>query len=162
MIIKENIEGLTLKLIINSIDYSGSIVDGPGVRTILFVQGCNRKCEGCHNPETWDIKKGKEYDVDYIIKELFTNCKNRKLTISGGEPLLQYPAILELVKKLKNFDIVLYTGYELRDVPKEIFNFIHFIKVGPFIKDQRTTVIPFIGSKNQKFLNLKEDIDEIY
>jgi len=144
-----------MKISINSIDYSGSIVDGPGIRTVLFVQGCKRRCEDCHNPSTWDVDKGIYYNVDEIIKELNKNCLNKKLSISGGEPILQYPAILELVRKLKDFDIVLYTGFEFEDIPKEILNYIDYIKVGKFIKEKRTTITPYIGSTNQEFINLK-------
>ena len=146
---------LKMKININSIDYSGSIVDGPGIRTVLFVQGCKRRCEDCHNPSTWDVDKGIYYNVDEIIKKLNKNCLNKKLTISGGEPILQYPAILELVRKLKGFDIVLYTGFEFEDIPKEILNYIDYIKVGKYIKEKRTTIAPYIGSINQEFINIK-------
>lgn len=149
------------KIIINSIDYSGSIVDGPGIRTVLFVQGCRRKCEDCHNPRTWDIEMGKEIDIEEIVEDLNKKCLNKKLSISGGEPLLQYPAILELIKKLHNFDIVFYTGFEFNDVPKEILKHINYIKVGKYLKEKRTTITPYIGSKNQKFINLKGEINEI-
>ncbi len=149
---------LTTKIIINSIDYRGSIVDGPGVRTVLYVQGCKKRCEDCHNPTTWDLNKGKVCWVDEIVEELTQNCLNKKLTISGGEPLLQYPAVLELVKKLENFNIVLYTGFELEDIPKEILNYIDYIKVGKYIKEKRTTTTPYIGSTNQKFVKLNKII----
>lgn len=151
-----------MKIKINSIDYRGSIVDGPGIRTVLFLQGCKKKCKDCHNPSTWDINKGKDYDVEEIVEELIKKCLNKKLTVSGGEPLLQYPAILELVKNLNNFDITIYTGFEFEDVPKEILKYINYIKVGNFIKEQRTTIIPFIGSKNQKFIDLRGESDKIH
>ncbi len=144
-----------MKLIINSIDYSGSIVDGPGIRTVLFVQGCKRKCGNCHNPNTWDINKGKEFYVEKIAEELRKKCLNKKLTISGGEPFLQYPAVLELVKILNDFDIVLYTGFEFKDVPEEILQYLDYIKVGNYIKEKRSTIIPYVGSKNQKFIKLR-------
>lgn len=150
-----------MKIVINSIDYSGSIVDGPGIRTVLFVQGCLRKCEDCHNPSTLDIEMGKEIDIEEIVEDLNKKCLNKKLSISGGEPLLQYPAILELIKKLHNFDIVLYTGFEFNDVPKEILKHVNYIKVGKYLKEKRTTITPYIGSKNQKFINLKGEINEI-
>lgn len=144
-----------LIIIINSIKYLKSIVDGPGIRTILFVQGCNRKCDECHNPSTWDINKGEKVEVADLVKELNEKCINKKLTISGGEPLLQYDAVLELVKSLPNFNIVLFTGYEFDDVPTEILKYLNFIKVGQYIKEERTTIMPYIGSKNQKFIQLK-------
>jgi len=120
-----------------------------------------QKCEGCHNPSTWDLDKGIEIEIDEIVSQLKKNCLNKKVTISGGEPLLQYSAILELVKKLKKFDIVLYTGFELDDVPKEILKFIDYIKVGKYLKEKRTTITPYIGSTNQEFINLKVEINEI-
>jgi anaerobic ribonucleoside-triphosphate reductase activating protein len=144
-----------IKLRINCINYDGSIVDGPGIRTILFVQGCQQRCEGCHNPSTWDLDKGTLMDVKDIVTELKEKCINKKLTISGGEPLLQYPAILELVKELKIFDIVLYTGYELDQVPEEIFKYINYLKVGNYDKEKRTTITPYVGSKNQKFIKIR-------
>ncbi len=144
-----------LTILINGIKYLGSIADGPGVRTVLFVQGCNRGCDDCHNPSTWDIESGTKVNVADLVKELNEKCINNKLTISGGEPLLQYPAILQLVKSLTNFNIVLYTGFEFEDVPLEILKYIDYIKVGSFIKEKKTTTTPYIGSKNQKFVSLK-------
>ena len=144
-----------MKIVINSIDYSGSIVDGPGIRTVLFVQGCKRRCEECHNPSTWDMEGGIEFDIDEIVDELIEKCINKKVTISGGEPLLQYSPVLELVKKLKDFNIVFYTSFELEDIPKELLKYIDYIKVGKYIKEKRTTILPFVGSENQKFIELR-------
>ncbi|KKM90126.1 hypothetical protein LCGC14_1241810 [marine sediment metagenome] len=146
-----------MKIVINTIDYSGSIVDGPGLRTVLYVQGCNRRCEDCHNPSTWKIEEGIEFEIEEIIQELNEKCINKKITISGGEPLLQFPAVLRLVKDLKNFNVVLYTGFELEEIPKEILIYINYIKVGRYMKKKRTTILPFIGSKNQKFIKLRGD-----
>lgn len=143
-----------MKLRINSIYYNRSIVDGPGVRTVIFLQGCTLKCEGCHNPDTWDTSKGIEIDVTELIKDLKLKCINKKITISGGEPLLQYNQVLSLVKQLNFFSIVLYTCYELDKVPSEILNYIDYIKVGAYQQKYRTTIIPFIGSSNQRFIKL--------
>ncbi len=145
-----------MKLRINTIDYKGSIVDGPGIRTVLFVQGCDKHCPGCHNPCTWDRKDGIELEIEEIISNLRKKCHNKKLTISGGEPLLQYPTVLELVKSIQDFDIALYTGFEIEDVPSEIFQYIKYLKVGSYIEKKRTTITPYIGSANQKFIRLKD------
>ncbi len=144
-----------MKLNINTIDFRGSIVDGPGVRTVLFTQGCNRRCKGCHNPSTWDKERGKWIEIKEIIKQLREECKNQKLTISGGEPLLQIEGILTLIKNLPDFNITLYTGYSIEEVPKELLNHLNYIKVGPYEEEKKTTIIPYIGSTNQKFINLK-------
>lgn len=145
-----------MKLVINSIDYSGSVVDGPGIRTVLFVQGCELRCPGCQNPSTWDLSKGKIVDTEDLIAELKAKVSNKKLTISGGEPLLQYQAVYEIVKGLVDFDIALYTGFELECVPKEIIKHLKYLKVGKYIKDKRSTILPYVGSSNQKFINLRE------
>lgn len=149
-------------IIINCIDYTGSIVDGPGIRTVLFLQGCEQKCEGCHNQNTWNIEDGRTILVEDLISELRSNVLNKKLTISGGEPLLQYSGVFELVKDLVDFDIALYTGFELTDVPNEILNYIKYIKVGKYIHEKRCTTIPYIGSINQKFIVLDERKNERY
>lgn len=145
-----------MKIMLNSIDYGGSVVDGPGIRTVLFVQGCELKCRGCHNPSTWDIRKGKAVDTEDLIRELRTKALNKKLTITGGEPLMQYRAVLELVRGLPDFDIALYTGFELEDVPKDIIGHLRYLKVGRYIQEKRSTTIPYVGSSNQKFIDLRE------
>lgn len=145
-----------MKIVINSINYSGSIVDGPGIRTVVYLQGCEQRCLGCHNPNTWDIGKGISMDTHDLVKTLQVNVINKKLTISGGEPLQQYSAILEVLKGLPDFNIVLYTGFEFEDVPKEILKHVHYIKAGKYIHEKRCTDISYIGSTNQKFINLKE------
>ena len=141
-------------ILINCIDYTGSIVDGPGIRSVLFIQGCEQKCKGCHNPSTWDIEGGRTIYVENLICELRSNVINKKLTISGGEPLLQYSAIIELLKGLLDFDIALYTGFELTDVPDDILKHIKYIKVGKYIQEKHCTIIPYIGSTNQMFIVL--------
>jgi anaerobic ribonucleoside-triphosphate reductase activating protein len=145
-----------MKIVLNSIDYTSSVVDGPGIRTLLFVQGCELRCPGCHNISTWDIRKGMIVDTEDLIAELRTKVLNKKLTISGGEPLMQYRAVHELVQGLVDFDIALYTGFELEDVPKEILEYLRYIKVGKFIQEKRSTIIPYVGSSNQNFIDLRE------
>ncbi len=89
---------------INSIQSLGTL-DGPGVRFVVFLQGCNLRCGCCHNPDTWDISQGKEYSADEILnkairyKEYFKNTGG--ITVSGGEPLLQPDFVKELFKLCK-------------------------------------------------------------
>ena len=142
---------------INSVDYSGSIADGPGIRTVVFLQGCNFRCDGCHNPSTWDGNKGILLPVKELINELREKSFTKKITISGGEPLLQVPAVLKIVEALADFNIVLYTGYELSEVPESVLNHIDYIKVGKYIKKLKTTIQPYIGSKNQKFIEIRRN-----
>lgn len=143
------------KIRINSIREEQSLCDGPGLRTVLFLQGCKFHCKGCHNKSTWDPCGGTAYEVEKLAEILRQRCSNKKLTITGGEPLLQKEAVLKLCSELKDFDLCLYTGYELDDVPQEILNYLRFIKVGLFEQSKMTSVLPFVGSTNQKFLEVK-------
>ena len=142
---------------INSIRYNNSVVDGPGIRTVLFMQGCNIQCKGCQNKSTWDINKGKEIAIDNLVNELNNKVFNKKITISGGEPLMQTAALIELVNKLNNlgFDIALYTGHRKEDVPSILVEKVNYLKTGNYIEELKTTVKPFVGSKNQIFEEVK-------
>ena len=79
-------------------------VDGPGIRYVIFMQGCPMRCLYCHNPDTWDLKAGKEITVGEIIEEFNKNrvfYSKGGITVSGGEPLLQIDFLTELFKKCR-------------------------------------------------------------
>lgn len=139
---------------INSIMKNPSLCDGLGYRTVLFLQGCDLQCIGCQNKSTWDLTKGIKKDVKVLAQELREKCFNKKLTISGGEPLMQAGALRELLEELKDFDLCLYTGHELNEVPQSILSYLKYIKVGRFVQELRTTTKPFVGSSNQKFMEV--------
>ena len=150
-----------MKIYVNTIDYLGSVVDGPGVRTVVYLQGCDINCLNCHNKTTWDIEQGKSFDIDYLIVELRNKVENKKITISGGEPLLQYEALLLLVKQLFDFDICLYTGHEFEEVERdcgEVLQYLKYIKVGKYKKELRCSTEKYIGSSNQKFIELNNGV----
>lgn len=140
---------------INTIREQQSLCDGPGLRTVIFLQGCNLHCALCHNKSTWDINGGTEYEIAELAKILREKCLNKKLTISGGEPLLQAHSVQKLCELLSDFDLCLYTGHELEEVPEEILRHLRFIKTGSFVAAKKSSVIPFVGSSNQKFTELK-------
>lgn len=142
---------------INSILDNPSLCDGYGYRTVLFLQGCNLRCPGCQNPSTWDINKGTLIDVKELADILRVKCINKKLTISGGEPLLQQEALMDLLIELKDFDLCLYTGHEYNEVSKDILKYLKYIKVGSFKQELKTTMKPFVGSENQEFMEVKHD-----
>lgn len=144
-----------MKIVINSIRYDNSLVDGPGIRTDLFLQGCDIKCPSCQNKSTWDINNGFEVEIDDLVNELKSKMNNNKLTITGGEPLYQKEALIELISKLEGFDIALYTGHEEKDVPEIIKSKIKYLKCGPFIERLKTTIKPYVGSENQTFKEVK-------
>lgn len=144
-----------MNVYINSIKFNRSLVDGPGVRTVVFFQGCNLRCKGCQNPSTWEMKKGTKMTTEELAVILKQESVNKKVTFSGGEPLLQIDALLDVIKKLQGFDVAVYTGHEFEEVPQELLENINYIKTGPYREDLKTTVKPFVGSANQEFRRLK-------
>ena len=136
-------------------EFNRSLANGPGVRSLLFLQGCSRHCEGCHNPSTWDMDGGEQCEVHMLAELIREKCTNRKITITGGEPLEQPEAVEELLGELEGFDICLYTSYELDEVPSGILRHLSYIKTGRYISSQRTTTTSYIGSKNQEFIKLR-------
>lgn len=154
--LKENIIDIkTIRL--NYVDYSGSICDGPGIRTVVFLQGCTIKCPGCHNPQTWDLNGGYVKNIDNLVEEICSNSKTMRITISGGEPMIQLEQVKILVDKLKmrDFDIALYTSYDIKLVPECIKKNLDYIKYGKFIKEKQTSIIQYVGSSNQIFEKIK-------
>ena len=104
-----------------------SIVDGPGLRLTVFVQGCPHHCPGCHNPKMWPFEGGKDMTVEEISELIISNKLIDGLTISGGEPFSQPSACLELVRCAQRWglDVWVYTGYTWeallqRAVPDEL------------------------------------------
>lgn len=145
-------------LLINNLDFRGSTCDGPGVRNVIFFQGCDRHCPGCHNAGTWDTEGGHQMSVGELVSVIDENTPLRRVTISGGEPLLQFDGLMSLVRVLheKDYDIAVYTGNSLEDVDPELFQYIDYIKVGDFQMDKRTTTKPYVGSTNQNFIKLHD------
>lgn len=142
---------------LNCIRYDYSIIDGPGLRTLIFMQGCDLRCPFCQNQKIWDKKGGYKWSIKILINELKKNSITKKVTITGGEPLFQLKALETLVDELykEQFNIVLYTGHRKEDVPKDILSKINYLKYGPFIYSKRTSTIPFVGSSNQVFEKLR-------
>ena len=144
------------------------ISNGPGIRVSLFVQGCNRHCDGCFNPETWDYDKGQIFNRR--IQELFLDLgKEKKITgfsILGGEPLDQDDRMLELIKKIKerypDKTIWMWTGHtyeDLTDKQMEIVKLIDVLVDGPFIISQKCPGKRFRGSMNQRIIDIKKTLE---
>lgn len=142
-------------IFINCILPHFSTVDGPGFRTVLFLQGCDNKCDGCHNPSTWNISDGSMLEIQNVAEMLKQRAVNHKITISGGEPLMQMKALMKLLELLDGYDLCLYTGYSEQDVPQEIKDRLRYLKVGRFEIDKKSDGSPYIGSTNQKFIRLR-------
>ena len=143
------------------------ISNGPGIRVSLFVQGCNRHCDGCFNPETWDYNGGRIFNRR--MQELFLDLgKEKRITgfsILGGEPLDQDEHMLELIKQIKerypDKTIWMWTGYtyeELTDKQMEIVKLLDVLVDGPFIISKRCPNERFRGSMNQRIIDIKKTI----
>ena len=98
-----------------------STVDGPGIRTVIFMQGCIHDCPGCHNPQTHDINEGEEITPRELAKMVLQNLKSNHagLTLSGGDPFLQDEELCEMLefvkKRMPDLNIWAYTGYLFAD-----------------------------------------------
>ena len=146
-----------------------SIVDGPGFRYAVYVQGCSHHCKGCHNPQTHDFNGGFEADTEKIWQEIKENPLLSGITFSGGDPLFQPVPLLELAKKAKanGFSVWCYTGWTLEQLIEkndpEIIRLLHYVDVlvdGRFEQDQKTMDLPFRGSKNQRLIDLPAYFEE--
>ena len=128
--------------------------DGPGVRSVLFLQGCEKHCPGCHNPDLQEHGKGITVSVDEVAAFVLERCRNRKLTISGGEPLEQLEALLELSRKLKavGFHICVYTGRNWEKIPESLLDLVDIMKVGGFLETRKNPALRYVGSSNQRML----------
>ncbi len=140
-----------------------SVVDGPGLRTVVFFQGCPHGCIGCHNPDSWVFEEKTLYNVKDLVNEVINKSSEKKVTISGGEPFSQKEVLLDLVKLLKNeeFHICVYTGYlyeELKsdEVANDVLNNIDILIDGKFELDKIDHSNSFIGSTNQRIIKLNQ------
>ncbi len=146
-----------MKISYNTIMRNPSLCDGTGYRMVVFLQGCDLHCKNCQNKDTWDINKGHLVEAKELADLIRDRSFNKQITISGGEPLMQKDAVLELIELLPDYDICLYTGHDISEVPQEILDKVHYIKYGPFIEEMKTTVKPFVGSSNQVFMEVKHE-----
>lgn len=144
-----------------------SIVDGPGLRLTVFVQGCVHNCPSCHNQQTHDPKGGKAIKISAIQDMLMDNPMQSGLTISGGEPLLQANQLIELCHfaKENKKNVWLYTGYTWEEIQtmndpsiNMLLNHVDVLVDGRFILSQRDLNLLFRGSKNQRLIDVNKSL----
>ncbi|KOP28774.1 4Fe-4S single cluster domain-containing protein [Exiguobacterium acetylicum] len=144
-----------------------SVVDGPGLRTVLFLAGCPHHCIGCHNPSSWDPAGGVEWTIEETAERI-RKVGNRRLTLSGGEPLLQTSALMQLLEQLgSDYDVILYTGYLLEEILQRRRWHPLILRVdglidGPFIQSKLDQTTSFRGSTNQRIYNRKQLEEAVY
>ena len=138
-----------------------SIVDGTGIRYAIFMQGCLRHCKGCQNPGTHDINGGRIVDTSELIDAIKKNPLLAGITLTGGEPLLQLDAAIELARETKKLglNVWCYTGYtfeELPDAARELLKYVDVLVDGPFVEELKDLELDFRGSSNQRIIDLNK------
>lgn len=142
-----------------------SIVDGDGIRYVIFTQGCPHHCPGCHNPQTHSFDAGKFVSVD----ELFADISKRKdyidgITLSGGEPFCQSDQCSVIAEQAQKMGLTVwcYTGYlfeELYGRNDRLLNHIDILVDGPFIQQKRSLALQFRGSSNQRLIVIPASLE---
>lgn len=148
-----------------------SIVDGEGIRSVIWTQGCIHNCPGCHNPETHDFNGGFLREVSDVCEEIKNIEFQDGITLSGGDPLAQIDACLEIAKFAQSIglNVWCYTGYKIEDLLKrcekeknlkELLENVDVLVDSPFILELKSYNVPFRGSKNQRLIDSKKTIKE--
>jgi anaerobic ribonucleoside-triphosphate reductase activating protein len=144
-----------------------SVVDGPGLRYVIFTQGCPHHCPGCHNSQTHNFAGGYEVSIDEILSMLAKVKLIAGITLSGGEPFAQAAACAELAKAVKKqgLNVVTYSGYyytELRQMAEkdsaiaELLEATDILIDGPYDATQKNLNLPFRGSSNQSIIHFEK------
>ena len=143
----------------------GTSVDGPGLRTSIYMAGCNHHCPGCHNPASWNPQGGEERTLDELMQVIAYN--EAPVTLSGGDPLQQPDGTRDLISRIKHelgYNIWCYTGYtweEIMNDPK-LFKVVQELDVlvdGPFKMAERDISLRFRGSRNQRLIDVQRTLD---
>ena len=140
-----------------------SVVDGPGLRFVVFTQGCPHRCPGCHNPDTHLKAGGTAYSIDRVLALYDQNPLRRGITLSGGDPFEQAGAAADLARAIhqRGGDVITYTGYRLEQLQRKetsdtqaLLNETDLLIDGPFVEARRCSEVPFVGSLNQRLIAL--------
>lgn len=150
---------------------SDSIVDGEGIRTVIWTQGCVHNCYGCQNPETHSFDGGVLTDTDEVIKILDQLVAQDGITLSGGDPMCQPEACLEIARHAKEIglNVWCYTGYtfeQLLAISKskpsvlELLKNIDMLVDGKFVLAEKSLEVKFRGSRNQRIIDVQKSLLE--
>lgn len=159
-----------------------SIVDGPGLRYVIFTQGCPHHCPGCHNPQTHDFEGGEWRTVDELFEEYRENPLLSGITFSGGEPWCQPGPLYELAVRVKalGHNVVAFSGYtyealleraKTEPAVADLLSVTDLLIDGPYLEAERNLEIKYRGSNNQRLIllsdalknspDLKDEVDKI-
>lgn len=148
-----------------------SIVDGPGLRFVVFAQGCPHHCEGCHNPETHDFSGGRITTTDELFEQCMENPLCSGVTFSGGEPFSQPQAFYELGSRFKSAGkhLMCYSGWTFEELVgkslKEeyvgkLLSILDVLVDGRFDISKRSLSLLFRGSENQRLIDVQRSLEE--
>lgn len=146
-----------------------SIVDGEGLRAVIWTQGCIHNCPGCHNAQTHSLSGGFLKDIEEIKNEINNLTFQDGITLSGGDPILQIDACLEIAKyaQTRDLNVWCYTGYTFEQLlvmtktkPNllELLQNIDVLVDGKFILDEKSLNLKFKGSRNQRIIDVKKSL----
>lgn len=142
-----------------------SIVDGTGLRATIFFAGCPHRCKGCHNPESWNIGYGENYEIEEIMSEIRNNKITKGVTLSGGDPFFQTKEITPLAKQIKKegYNLWAYTGYLFEDIVKntlqrQLLKSIDVLVDGKFEQENKDLTLAFRGSSNQRIIDVQKSL----
>ena len=147
---------------------SDSIVDGDGIRTVIWFQGCKHHCRKCQNPETWSFDGGIEFDIE-DIKEQMKNLKYQTgITLSGGDPFFQALAATEIARFAHSLglNVWCYTGFtyeeiiDANDEKKELLKNTDVLVDGRFEIENKSLACKFRGSTNQRVIDVKKSLEK--
>ena len=153
---------MTRNIVFNVLDIRrGTTVDGPGLRTSIYLAGCTHACHGCHNHDSWDFKGGVTMTLDEIMEVI--DDEDFNVTITGGDPLMHphtLPALIHAIKE-RGKSVWLYTGYTIEQIEAdpllaEAVTEVDTIVDGPFITALRDPDLLFRGSSNQRIIDMHE------
>lgn len=144
-----------------------SIVDGPGFRYAVFVQGCPHHCPGCHNPETHPFEGGSPMAVEELFQQFQRNPMLKGITLSGGEPFCQAEPLARLAELVHSVgkNVLTYTGYLFEELSASQDSHItsllretDLLVDGPYLEAQRNIDLLFRGSENQRLIDVKRSL----
>ncbi|MFI3260811.1 MAG: anaerobic ribonucleoside-triphosphate reductase activating protein [bacterium] len=144
-----------------------SIVDGVGLRAVIWFQGCSHNCKNCHNPETHPFNIGIKYSLEELYEKIDDFINQDGVTFSGGDPMFQPESFLEVLKytKSKGYNIWCYTGYTYEELSKmkpiylEILKYIDVLVDGRYDESLQTLNAKYRGSSNQRVIDIKKTLE---
>lgn len=148
-----------------------SIVDGEGIRSVIWFQGCSHNCPGCHNPETHDFNAGEVISLDEMKSKINELEFQAGVTFSGGDPMMQVEALTELAAYVheKGMNVWVYTGFtfeelltlaEKNDNYRKALEETDVLVDGKFVMELRSFDAQFRGSSNQRILDVKKSLEK--